>query len=153
MSKYLDQWREKLDATEEIQLSTGPAVIRSSVSLLDLAAAGQIPTTLLTELEELGKKAKVDPKKAGSDGLAKMMPALDALALAAFVDPPLAKEADADHLAVGRIPFADKLIVFQRLNQGVEPLRAFRGEEGQPDGDPHPGDDLPLPAVGDSGDS
>lgn len=153
MSKYLAQWRDKLEATEEIELSTGPAVIKASVSMLDLAAAGRIPTTLLIELEEVGRKATTDPKKAGADGLSKMAPALDALAIAAFIDPPVTKDGSADSLAVGAIPFADKLLVFQRLNRGVEPLRDFRPEPGQSNGVAHSGDDVPLPAVGDTTDS
>lgn len=151
MSKYLAQWREKLEATEEIQLSIGPAVIRSHVSLLDLAAAGHIPAALLVELDEIGAKARKNPQQAGIDNLTKLTPALDALAIAAFVDPPLSKTGDADSLAVSIIPFADKLILLDRLTQEVEPLRTFLPENGQSNGTAPVSDELPLPAIGDTG--
>jgi hypothetical protein len=145
MSKYLDQWRGKLDATEEIELSTGPAVIRTSVSLLDLAAAGRIPVTLLSEFEEAGRKAK--GKKGNPADLPKMLPALNAVAIAAFIDPPLSEEGGDDSLPVGAIPFNDKLAVFLRLNRGADQLRPFRGEPAEFNGATHSGDDVPLPAV------
>lgn len=150
-SQYINQWRASLEATETLQLSKGPAVIKTSVSLLDLAAAGQIPTTLLLELDEIGNKAKNDPMAAGAESLAKMAPAVNAVAIAAFVDPPLAMEADEDHLAVATIPFQDRLAVFQRLNRGVEPLRPFLPEDRKPDGTAHSGDDVSPAAIADSG--
>lgn len=153
MSKYLQQWREAVEATEEIQLSVGPAVIRTYVRVRDLAAAGSIPTTLVLELEGIGKKIGDDLSKIPEGAMTKLGIVLDAVAIAAFVDPPLAEAADDEHLAASSIPFTDRLTVFYRLNREVEPLREFREEPGQPDRDTPAGDDLPLPAVGDSGDS
>lgn len=151
MSNYLSHWRAKLAATEEIELSIGPAVIKTSIRLLDLAAAGHIPVALLTDLEVIGRQSQADARQAGLEGMPKMVAALDALAIAAFVDPPLARTGDDDHLAVSDIPFMDKLAVFQRLNQEVEPLRAFQPDAGQPDAAAPAGDDLPHAAVDDPG--
>jgi hypothetical protein len=151
MSKYLNQWRQALEATEEISLSIGPAVIKCHVSLLDLAAAGRIPATLLTELESLGRKAQKDATRAGTEGLAKMGPALDAVAIAAFIDPPVSRDGGEESLPVAAIPFADKLAVFMRVNQEAAALQPFRLGERQSNGAAHPGDGVPLPAVGDSG--
>ncbi len=153
MSQYLSQWREKLEATETIELSVGPAVIRTSVSLLDLAAAGKIPATLIVHLESLSKTAAKDPVKAATENFDQLLQAANAVALAAFIDPPLSAEGDDDHLPVSAIPFADKLTVFYRLNREVEPLRDFRQEQGRANGTARAGDGVPLPTVGDSTDS
>lgn len=152
MSKYLDQARAHLEATEEIELSFGPVVVKVNVSLLDLAAAGHIPAALLTDVDEMAAKARKDPKKAGMEGFEKLMPALNALAVAAFVDPPVTKDGGADSLPVDAIPFLDKVVLFERLNRRVEPLRDFRGQQGQSNGAAHSGDDVSLPAVGNSED-
>lgn len=149
MSKYLQQWREKIDATEEIELSIGPAVIRSHVSLLDLAAAGRIPQTLLLDMQGMGKRAKgkaADPEREGMENLSKMLPALDALAIAAFVDPPLTAAGDADSLPVTAVPTVDKITVFNYLNRGAEALRPFR-DENEPAGASRNGDDVSHAAV------
>lgn len=135
----LDLWREKLNATEEIELPSGPAVVRAHVTVLDLAAAGQIPTTLLTELDDLNRKTKGDPAKAGADLLTKIMPALDALVLAALVDPPVTRDGGADSLSLAEVPMVDKLALFARLNGAADTLRPFRGQEGQSDGASHSG--------------
>lgn len=153
-SKYLAAAREALEATDEIELSFGPAVIRRRVSLLDLAAAGNIPITLATDFEEIGKSAKknkMSAEHAALEHFETLVPAIDAVAIAAFVDPPVAKVGDEDHLAVASLPFADRLAVFMRLNQGVEALRNFRPAAGESDGVARAGDALPLPAVGDPG--
>lgn len=152
MNDRVKLWREKRTATETIELSFGPAVIRSSVSLLDLAGAGQIPTRLLVELDEIGGQAKKNAAKIPDDALARLTPALDAVAIAAFIDPPVAKKADDDHLSPDEIPFGDKYKVFLRLNREVEPLREFQPEPGESNGTPHPGDDLSHAAVSDTGD-
>jgi hypothetical protein len=156
MSKHLERVRqrlEELNATEEIELSgIGLVEIKSHVRLEDLALAGHIPVTLLTELQNLSKKAQKNPAKAG-DALAKMTPALDAVAIAAFVDPPVTKDGDADSLAVGDIPPSDKLAVFMRVNREAAALQPFRLEGGQSNGIAHSGDGVQPAAVGDSGDS
>lgn len=151
MNEKIARLRERQAATEEIELTHFTAVVRSNVSLLDLAGAGLIPTTLLVELEGMGNKAKNDTATLPPDALAKMTPALDALAIAAFVDPPVTKKGGEDSLAPSELSFADKYKVFMRLNREVEPLRDFRPEPGESNGATHSGDDLPPAPVGDTG--
>lgn len=150
MNERLREWRAKASATEEIELSLGTATIRARLSLSDLAAAGHIPATLLVELDEFNSK-RGDARKA-TQGLAVLIQAINATTIAAMIDPPVAKVADDEHLGIDEIPVDDRLAVFYRLNQGVEPLRDFRSEQAGSNGVAHPGDDLPLPAVGDTGD-
>lgn len=153
MSKYLQQWREKLEATEEIELSIGPAVIRSNVSLLDMVAAGHIPQTLLLGAHDAakGKRGKELDDEAlqrmGLEKLPELLPGLDALAIAVFIDPPLSKEGDENSLSVSKVPTLDKLNLFNYLNRGAEALRPFRGEEGEPAGVTRAGVDVPRAAV------
>lgn len=152
--EYLELWRGRLEATEEIELSIGPAVIRSTLSLLDLAAAGHIPAPLLAELQEISESQQDKAKQLESVGkLPKVMPALDAACIAAFVAPPVSREGDDDHLPVSVIPIADKLKVFFRLGKGVEPLRDFHEESGRANGTARAGDGVPLPAEPDIGNS
>lgn len=144
--EYLDFWRGRLEATEEIELSIGPAVIRSTVTLLDLAAAGHIPAPLLAELQEISES--VGDMKSQIEAVGKIpsvMPALDAACIAAFVAPPVSRDGDDDHLPVGAIPVADKLKVFFLLGREVEPLRPFHGEPGRANGVARAGDGLRLP--------
>ena len=152
--EYLDLWYSNADATEEIQLSLGPAVIRTAVSILDLVAAGHIPTPLLAELQKLSEVG-ADPKKQleAVGQLPAVTPALDAACLAAFVAPLLSREENDGYFPVGRVPVPDKLKVFFRLMRGVEPLREFHEEPGRVNRAPRAGNDLPLPAVSDSGNS
>ncbi len=152
MSKYLQQWREKLEATEEIQLSIGPAVIKANVSLLDMVAAGHIPNTLLLGAHDAakGKNGKVDDaalQRMGLERLPELLPGLNKLALAVFIDPPLSEDGDENSLPVSTIPTLDKLTVFNYLNRGAEALRPFRGEEGEPTGAARAGVDVPPAAI------
>lgn len=150
--EYLELWRSRLDATEEIQLSIGPAVIRSTVSLMDLAAAGHIPTPLLAELQQMSEAGDDKAKQWEAVGkLPTVIPALDAACIAALVAPPVSREGDDDHLPVGAIPIGDKLKIFFQLGEGVGPLRGFREEPRRVNGVARAGNDLRLPAVGDPG--
>ncbi len=152
--EYLELWYGNADATEEIQLSLGPAVIRTAVSILDLVAAGHIPTPLLAELQKLSEVGD-DPKKQieAVGQLPVVTPALDAACLAAFVAPPLSRDENDGYFPLSRVPVPDKLKVFFRLLRGVEPLREFHDEPGRANGVARAGNDLRLPAVGDRGDS
>lgn len=153
MTNRLAAVREKLATTEEMELSIGTVIVRSHVSLMDLAAAGHIPATLLIDMEELGEKAKINPRKAGAEGMSNLVMAINAVAVAAFIDPPVAHVADEEHLGVSEIPFADRMTVFYRFNQGAEPLVNFRPQQqGRVNGVAPAGDELPLAAVGDTGD-
>ena len=152
--EYLELWRGRLSATEEIELSIGPAVIRSTVTLMDLAAAGHIPTPLLAELQDIAASGNDKNRQLEAVGkLPGVMPALDAACIAAFVAPPVSRDGDDDHLPVGVIPIGDKLKVFYRLGREVEPLREFHEEPQRSNGVARAGDDVPLPAVGDTTDS
>lgn len=156
MNDRVKAWRQKRTAietaTETIELSFGPAVIKSSVSLLDLVGAGKVPARMLLAMESIGGQVKEDISKIPDDAFIRLTPALNAVAIAAFVDPPVAKKADDDHLSPDEIPFGDRYKVFLRLNREVEPLLEFQPEPGESNGTPHPGDDLSHAAVGDSGD-
>lgn len=126
----IDEYRKKVSAVEEIELPVmGSAVVKIHVSVLDLAAAGQIPTTLLAEMAEMSK----DEKMAGTEMLPRILPALDALALAAFVDPPVTRDGGDDSLGLAEVSVNDKIALFARLNGAADKLRPFRGETGQPD--------------------
>ncbi|HRQ15342.1 MAG TPA: hypothetical protein PK205_18750 [Promineifilum sp.] len=126
----IDEYRKKVSAVEEIELPVmGSAVVKIHVSVLDLAAAGQIPTTLLAEMAEMSKGGK----GGGTEMLPRILPALDALALAAFVDPPVTRDGGDDSLSLAEITVTDKIALFARLNGAAETLRPFRGETGQPD--------------------
>lgn len=132
-----------------VVLNDGTTVLVRRVRLKDLVIEGAIPLTLVDEMA-----AQKGARKKGSnlEEMKKLMPLLDAVALAAVVDPPIAREADEDHLGLGELSPDEKMLIFDEVNRAAEELRPFRG---QPAGDADPardGDDVPPEAVGDAGD-
>jgi hypothetical protein len=132
----LDIWKQALKP-ETIPLSLGPALIRPNVRLETLVASGQIPTPLLAELEGVVVK---DDGSVNLGDIPKIMPLLNAVAIAAFVDPPLTERGDDSSVSVYDVPLEDLLAVFARVIQGVDAVKPFREGQGAddsaaPDGD------------------
>lgn len=121
------------------------AVRIKNVGLLDLVAEGIIPQTLIQSFQSLKGVGKEARDRAAMDKLSEFVPALNAMAKAVVVFPPIADEPDDEHLGVNEIPFADRLSLFHEMNAGAEALANFRQ---QPDGsaDTGPGSEQISPA-------
>ena len=141
MSDYLTQWKARV-APREIELSDGYKMLIRPVRLENLLMSGQIPLTLLRQVQDI---------KPGADGTVpeeealKMVDAIDAVVLAAVAEPRVTREGGEDSIAIADIPFIDRVKIFQEVNSAAT-LQPFRG---QPDGDADAapgGQDLPPAA-------
>ena len=118
--------RAQFKVNYEFELPSGNVVLLKPVSMFDLAAQGEIPQSLTAAAEEVTNRS-------GNGGLnleqmKEYTKVVNAVAIACFVDPPLAEAESEEYLAVGDLSFVDKLSVFQWANQGPQALKPFRGE-------------------------
>ena len=121
----LDEWRSKRQQGENATLPSGLTVQLRQVSMLDLAAKGQIPQTLKPKIEELmqggGKAAKVT---LGS--LSQYVEVIDLVVGACLAGP--------EGLTVDELPYQDKIAIFNWANEVSGKLQSFRPEQAQPVG-------------------
>lgn len=121
MSQYLNAWKESTRPVE-VALSGGPALIRPNIRIETLVASGDIPLPLLSELEA------VKPRKDGSVDMAdipRVMPLIQAMVMAAMVDPPVTEHGGPDSISIRDITLDDQMVIFNRVMQGVDALAGF----------------------------
>lgn len=112
----LAEWRAAQQSGEEGVLPSGLDVVLKKVSIVDLAASGQIPQTLAVKLNGImkgGEVASVDLSQ-----MAEYASMVEVVAKACIVEPA--------ELDVKELPFEDKLAVFNWANEGVSQLNSFR---------------------------
>jgi len=144
------EWRAR-NGPQEVELPSGNVALLRRVHLLDLAAEGVIPATLVAEVEKLrdtsGTQFLQDQKT-----VHEFREMLNAVAKATFVEPPLGDEATEAQLGVDEVPFEDRLFVFNWCSGRVQQLEPFRAEpEGDVDASPD-GEDVRAAAELDPGD-
>lgn len=128
MSDRLAAWKAAT-APREVELSSGLTATIRPVRLENLVLSGSIPLTLLRQAQAL--KPREDGTFREEDAL-EMAGVIDAVVLAAVVDPPLTRDGGADSIALYDIPFTDRVKLFEEANRPATALQSFRG---QPDGD------------------
>jgi len=130
-SQRLQNWRK--NAAREYVLPSGNTALIKRVGIIDLAQQGAIPDTLSGMVSELA--AMDDPAKLKLDltDMKRFGEAIDLIALACFVDPPLTQEGDDFHLGVAEVPSIDKLAVFAWANDPAAQLQLFRPGESNGD--------------------
>lgn len=128
MSDRLAAWKAAT-APREVELSSGLTATIRPVRLENLVLSGSIPLTLLRQAQAL--KPRKDGTFREEDAL-EMAVVIDAVVLAAVVDPPLTRDGGADSIALYDIPFTDRVKLFEEANRPATALQSFRG---QPDGD------------------
>lgn len=141
MAKYLDKWRAAL-STEVVELAAGPAEIRRAVRLVDVAATGAIPMTLIEDWASAGVKPASEQTQEERDNTTA---GVNAVCVAAFVDPKVTLVATPDSIAADDIPWLDRVFVFNRVSAAAEALRPFRAEQGPDDNASGDSTDVPLP--------
>lgn len=129
MSEYLEVWK-KAAKPEIVRFSVGPALVRPNIQLESLVAVGDIPVPLLASLD--GVKVSDDGTMALAD-LPKIMPLLQAVAIASFIDPPLSLDGDENTASLRLLSIDDYALLLSRVMQGVNAIRPFHSEPGQPD--------------------
>jgi len=124
----LQAWRKKQQEGERVTLPSGLEVRVKRVGLLDLAAQGNVPAPLLGMVEKVLDSQTHKLVMADFPDYAAL---INSVVLAAVIDPPIADEADATHLAVDELPMGDRLALFNWANEVATKLEPFRKEPGQ----------------------
>lgn len=128
MSERVLAWREAREQGEEVTLPSGNVARLRRVHLLDLVEQGKVPDTLSGMVADI---VGTGTKQVKMEDLAGYIEVVNVVAIAAFVDPPVAAEPSAQALGVQEIDFLDRAEVFRYCNEPARRLRPFRGE---PDG-------------------
>lgn len=127
MSERLQRMKAAI-APREIELSIGSMLIKP-VKLENLVMARRIPLTLVRKMEAVQKRTK--SKGVELEDAMDMTEAINAVVIAAAVDPRVTEEETADSIAVHDVPFEDRVLIFTEANRPAAELAGF---PGQPDG-------------------
>lgn len=141
MSDKLQRIRQRT-GPRDIELSIGTVTIRP-VKLESLVMAKRIPLTLVKKMEGMKRTA------AGGfriEDAIEMTEAIDAVVIAAMVDPLVTPDGGEDTLGILEIPFEDRVLIFTEANAPAAAYANFPG--GQPAGGTagHDGEDVRPPA-------
>ena len=142
----LQTWRESRKP-QELTLPSGLTVRVKKVSVMDLAALGQIPAPLLAAL---GDNSKKDTESVG--GGQKEDEAMWVVVKAAVIEPLIADEPDETHLGPDELPPGDRVVIFNWANAGAAPLEPFRQERKRDGRAARRGRDVPPAAQPPAGD-
>ena len=115
----LAEWRARQQEGEAFTLPSGLEVRLKKVALMDLAQAGQIPTTLRAPVAEMLKRRPDQPVDLAD--VEKFGQVLDIVVKTCIVEP-----ADLD---VAELPSHDKQVVFNWANQAAGRLEPFRSQQ------------------------
>ena len=115
----LAEWRTRQQEGEAFTLPSGLEVRLKKVALMDLAQAGQIPTTLRAPVAEMLKRRPDQPVDLAD--VEKFGQVLDIVVKTCIVEP-----ADLD---VAELPSHDKQVVFNWANQAAGRLEPFRSQQ------------------------
>lgn len=116
----LRAWR--LAREVDYELPSGLTVRLRRVALLDLVSTGQMPAPLLTLIQDFSASNETAVDMAQ---LPQFTEVLNAVTLAAVIEPPIQPIGDEEHLGLNEMPFDDKLEIFNWLNQGAQRLAPF----------------------------
>ena len=118
----LDEWRSKRQQGEGATLPSGLTVQLRQVSMLDLAARGQIPQTLKPQIDALMQSGgKLD--KMSLDAVNKFVGVVDLIVGACLAGP--------DGLTVDELTYQDKIAIFNWANEVSGKLQPFRPEQAE----------------------
>ena len=112
----LAEWRARQKEGEAFTLPSGLEVRLKKVALMDLAQAGQIPTTLRAPVAETLKRKPDQPLDLND--VEKFAQVLDIVVKACIIEPA--------ELEPAELPNADKLAIFNWANQPAGRLEPFR---------------------------
>lgn len=118
----LAAWRAKQNAGEKLVLPSGLLVTLKRVGVLDLAAKGSIPATLVPQLNQIMAEGKMTNMSLKDfEGFAEM---INTVAGACLLEP--------EGLQVEELPYDDRVAIFSWANAGGSRLQPFRKPETQP---------------------
>lgn len=128
-NERLSRWRAQRQAT--LPLPSGLSVRVRKIELLDLVGTGKIPAPMLSEFQRAAEPG-ADVAQVGMEKLLDVLPMINEVVLAAVVDPPVAKEADEEHLGLEELPLNDKLTIFNWTQEEAVALAGFHQGQAQP---------------------
>lgn len=129
MSERLQRIRQVI-APRPVELSIGEVLIRP-VKLENLVMARRIPITLVKRMEGMQRTPAGGFRVEDAVEMAEM---IDAVVLAAVMDPPVTAEGGEDSLGLMDIPWEDRVLIFTEANRPAAALAPFPGS-----GEPGPG--------------
>ena len=138
--KMLAEWRENNFHEVELPLSGRVLEVRD-VGLIDLAIEGKIPNTVMDLVQNLNDKKISEAEMMTSHG-AEFGSLLDLIFMLAVTYPPVANEADDDHISPKDFFYGDKMALFNWVNREANIVRPFRREPDQPVANASNGQDL-----------
>ena len=119
-------------------LPSGMPVVLRDVDMTDIMMAGDLPPSMLEAAVDAAEDDEVDLQALGvsmmQKNAAEFTMFLNAIVMAALVDPPMSQEGDDTHLSVGDIVSEDKGFIMEWVNREATSLKSFRPEEKQPVG-------------------
>jgi hypothetical protein len=115
----LPEWRARQQEGEAFTLPSGLDVRLKRVALLDLAHAGQIPTTLRAPVAEMLKRKPDQAVDLGD--LEKFGQVMDVVCAACLIGP--------EELEVQELPSSDRQAIFNWANAPAERLSPFRRQQ------------------------
>ncbi len=121
---------------------SGMRVFVRDVTMMDLVLSGKLPEPLVEVIQSLeggDTEQEVDLRKIARNGEEFGM-MVDALVMLGCVEPPVAEQADIDHVGIDELAGDDKMAIFSYLHREVQTLKSFRDEgnsleAAQPGGD------------------
>lgn len=121
----LEQWRKQRQQGEDATLPSGLTVQLRQVSMLDLAAKGQIPQTIKPQIDALMQGGgKLD--KMSLDAMNKFVGVVDLVVGACLSGP--------EGLSLDELTYQDKIAIFNWANEMAGKLEPFRPEQKKPVG-------------------
>jgi hypothetical protein len=116
----------------QLTLPSGLSVWVKDLTMMDLMLTGKLPPSLIDFADDAQKngKAEIDLKKIARSG-AEFKYLLDMVVLTCVVEPPIAEQADDDHLGLDEMNGDDKMAVFNWINREVSELKPFREGEAE----------------------
>ena len=132
MSERLQKRRQALQP-REITLSDGSTMLIRPVRLDNLIMAKRIPLTMLKRVEALQKKSGGQPQLEDAVEMAEL---IDAVVVAAAVDPRVTAEGDEDSLSLLELDWPDHVLIFEEAQKPAAALATFPERSGEPGFDP-----------------
>lgn len=130
MSDRLQRIRQTI-APRPVELSIGEVLIKP-VKLENLVMSRRIPITLVKRMDGMQRTAAGGFKVEDAVEMAEM---IDAVVMAAMVDPRVTVDGDEDSLALLDVPWEDRVLIFTEANRPAAALAPFPGGEQPGSGD------------------
>jgi hypothetical protein len=126
----LEEWRKRREEGEPFQLDSGLVIYIRNVTLMDLAAQGDIPVPLMGQAGTVAQGFRTGDLEKVKDTI----PLVNLVVKAAVVRPRIEDEPGPGVLGIGELTVAERLSIFGRASR-IGSLTPFRQEPASTEGD------------------